>query len=94
MALLQVIQTTHGVPALYWKVSSAAFNLDGSITLRVDGYLDETARRNEYESLKSFSYTVSAVDTAKVFPSQFNVVDAYAYVKLQTEFAFGSVDVL
>lgn len=94
MALLQVIQSQHGVPALYWKLASVLFNLDGSVTIRMDGYSDETARRNGYEVLKSFSYTVNSVDMGTVFPSGFNLPDGYVYVKTQNEFLFGSVDVL
>ena len=92
MALAQIVQSQHGVPATYWKIGSVLFNLDGSCTLRVDGYGDEAARRSGYQSLKSFSSTVN--DMVTVFPSGFTVVDAYVYVKTQTEFSFGSVDLL
>jgi len=94
MALLQVVQSQYGVLAMYWKLSSVHFNLDGSVTLQVDGYGDETARRNGYDLMKSFSYTVNSVDVETVFPSGFNLPDAYAYVKTRGEFSFGSVDVL
>jgi hypothetical protein len=43
MALAQILQTPHGVPALYWKIGSATFNLNGSCTIRIDGYFDESA---------------------------------------------------
>ena len=92
MALLQIVQSHQGVPATYWKITSTVFNLDGSCTLRVDGYFDETARRDNYDSMKAFSYTVPSGDMATVFSSGFNLIAAYAYVKSQTEFAFGSVD--
>ena len=92
MALAQIVQTTQGVPATYWKVASALFNLDGSCTLRLDGYFDEAARRANYESMKQFSYTVPSGELSTVFPSGFSLVDAYAYVKAQTEFSFGAVD--
>lgn len=94
MALLQISQSQYGVIALYWKIASVLFNLDGSITIRVDGYGDEAARRSGYEPLKSFSYTVDSVDVATVFPSGFGLTDAYAYVKTRNEFSSGSVDVL
>lgn len=94
MALLQIIQTDHGIPATYWKISSATFNLDESCSLKLDGYIDESARRNNYEAMKIISYTVSEPNMTTVFPSGFNLVDAYSYVKTQTEFLFGSVDVL
>lgn len=94
MALLKAIQSQHGVSALYWKLGSVLFNLDGSITLRLDGYGDEAARRSGYEPLKSFSYTVDSVDVGTAFPSGFSLVDAYGYVKTRSEFSFGSVDVL
>lgn len=68
------------------------FNTDGSCTLRVDGYYDEAARRANYESMKGLSYTVPAGEMSTVFPSGFKIVDAYDYVKTQTEFSFGSVD--
>ena len=94
MALLQIIQSTKGVPATYWKLTSVVFNLDGSCTMRVDGYFDETARRDNYDAMKSFSYTVDSTDMATAFPSGFNLVAAYEYVKTKTEFVFGSVSVL
>jgi hypothetical protein len=93
MALLQILQSQNGVPATYWKIASAIFNLDGSCTLHIDGYFDETARRANYESMKAFSYTVPSADMATVFPSGFNLVAAYEYMKTQTEFLFGSVSV-
>ncbi len=94
MALLQRIQSQNGVPATYWKIASVVFNLSGSCTMRVDGYFDETARRENYDAMKYFSYTVESVDMATVFPTGFNLVAAYEYVKTQTEFAFDSVSVL
>ena len=94
MALLQIVQTEHGVPSTYWRIASASFNLDGSCTLKVDGYFDETARRDNYDPMKQFSYTISARDMTLVFPSGFNIIDAYEYVKTQTEFSFGSVTVI
>lgn len=92
MALLQIVQSHQGVPATYWKIGSVLFNLDGSCTLRVDGYYDEAARRQNYESMKALSYTIPSAEMATAFPSGFNLVDAYDYVKTQTEFSFGSVD--
>ena len=92
MALLKNIQTAQGVTATYWKIASVVFNLNGSYTMQVDGYYDEAARRQNYESMKSFSYTISSGDMAIVFPSGFNLVAAYEYVKTQGEFSFGSVD--
>ena len=92
MALAQIVQSTQGVPATYWKIASVLFNLDGSCTLRLDGYFDEAARRANYESMKPFSFTVPSGEVSTVFPSGFKLVDAYAYVKTQTEFSFGSVD--
>lgn len=92
MAILQTIQSQNGVPATYWKLTSVVFNLDGSCTMHVDGYFDEAARRQNYDMMKQISYTVNSTDTATVFPSGFNLVAAYAYVKTQTEFSFGSVD--
>ena len=94
MALLQIVQSHNGVPATYWKIASVLFNLDGSCTLRLDGYYDEAARRENYESMKVFLYTVPFEEMATVFPSGFNLVDAYEYVKTQTEFSFGSTDVI
>ena len=94
MALLQIIQSTKGVPATYWKLTSVVFNLDGSCTLQVDGYFDEAARRLNYDYMKQFTYTINSTDMATVFPTGFNLVDAYEYVKTQTEFVFGSVSVL
>lgn len=94
MALLQIIQSQNGVPATYWKIASIVFNLSGSCTIRVDGYFDETARRESYDAMKHFSYTVESVDMATVFPSGFNLVAAYEYVKTQSEFSFGSTDVI
>lgn len=93
MALLQIIQSQNGVPATYWKISSIVFNLSGSCTMRVDGYFDETARRDNYDALKHFLYTVELANMATVFPTGFNLVAAYDYVQTQTEFVFGSVDV-
>lgn len=93
MAILQTVQTQNGVPATYWRIASVVFNLDGSCTLRVDGYYDEAARRQNYESMKQFSHTVPSGDMATVFPSGFNLVAAYDYVKTQSEFSFGSVSV-
>ena len=94
MALLQIVQSQHGIPATYWKIQSVNFNLDGSCTIQIDGYGDEAARRNNYEALKLFSYTVNSIDFMNVFPSGFNLADAYSYVKTRSEFSFGSVDVL
>jgi hypothetical protein len=93
MALLQIIQSQNGVPATYWKISSIVFNLSGSCTIKVDGYFDETARRDNYDAMKYFSYTVDFANMATVFPTGFNLIDAYDYVKTQVEFSFGSVDV-
>jgi hypothetical protein len=93
MALLQIIQSQNGVPATYWKITSVVFNLSGSCTIKVDGYFDETARRDNYDAMKSFSYTVDPANMATAFPTGFNLVDAYDYVKTQVEFSFGSVDV-
>ena len=61
--------------------------------MKVDGYFDEIARRDNYDAMKNFSYTVESADITTTFPTGFNLVNAYDYVKLQTEFAFGSVDV-
>jgi len=94
MALLQILQSPNGVPATYWRIGSVVFNTDGSCTLRVDGFFDQTARRDNYESMKAFSYTVPSDQMATVFPSGFNLVAAYEYVKTQTEFSFGSVSVI
>lgn len=94
MAISQIVQTHNGVPATYWKVASVLFNLDGSCTLRIDGYYDEAARRANYEPMNVFSYTVPFGEMATVFPSGFNLVAAYDYVKTQTEFSFGSTDVI
>ena len=93
MALLQIIQTNDGVPATYWKISSIVFNLNGSCIIRIDGYFDETARRDNYDSMKYFSYTVDSANMATVFPTGFNLMGAYDYIKTQVEFSFGSVDV-
>jgi len=93
MALLQIIQTPNGVPATYWRIGCVNFNTDGSCTLRLDGYFDEIARRENYESMKAFSYTVPSEQMATVFPSGFSLAAAYEYVKTQTEFSFGSVSV-
>jgi hypothetical protein len=93
MALLQIIQSQNGVPATYWKITSVVFNLSGSCTIKVDGYFDETARRDNYDAMKSFSYTVDSANMATAFPTGFNLIDAYDYVKTQVEFSFGSVDV-
>lgn len=94
MAILKPIQTQQGVPATYWKITSVVFNLDGSCTLQVDGYFDEAARRQNYAPMKQFLYTVPSTDMTTSFPSGFNLVDSYEYVKSQTEFSFGSVDVI
>ena len=94
MALAQIVQTQHGAPATYWKLASVIFNLDGSYTMRLDGYFEEAARRANYECMKQFSYTVPSTEIANVFPSGFNLVDAYEYVKTQSEFSFGSVSVI
>ena len=93
MALLQIIQSQNGVPATYWKITSVVFNLSGSCTIRVDGYFDETARRDNYDAMKYFSYNVDSTNMATSFPTGFNLVDTYDYVKAQIEFSFGSVDV-
>ena len=61
--------------------------------MKVDGYFDEIARRDNYDAMKNFSYTVESADIETTFPTGFNLVNAYDYVKLQTEFSFGSVDV-
>lgn len=92
MALLQNIQSQYGVTTTYWKLTSVVFNLDGSLTMQVNGYFDEAARTQNYGVMKQFSYTVNSTDMATVFPSGFTLVAAYAYVKTQTEFSFGSVD--
>jgi hypothetical protein len=92
MAIIQTIQSQNGVPATYWKLTSVVFNLDGSCTMLVDGYFDEAARRQNYNMMKQLSYTINSTDMAAVFSSGFNLVAAYAYVKTQTEFSFGSVD--
>ena len=89
-----MIQSQNGVPANYWKITSVVFNLSGSCTVKVDGYFDETARRDNYDAMKSFSYTVDSANMATVFPSGFNLVAAYEYVKTQSEFSFGSTDVI
>jgi hypothetical protein len=93
MSILKIIQSQHGVPVTYWKITSVLFNLDGSCTLRLDGYFDEAARRQNYESIKSLSYTISSTDMTTVFPLGFDLVSAYEYVKTQSEFSFGSVSV-
>ena len=92
MALAQIVQTAQGVPATYWKITSVLFNLDGSCTLRLDGFFDEEARRQNYDPMKQFSYTVPSTEMATVFPSGFSLTAAYDYVKTQTHFSFGSVD--
>jgi hypothetical protein len=92
MALAQIVQTTQGVPATYWKITSVLFNLDGSCTLRVDGFFDEEARRQNYDPMKQFSYTVPLTEMSTVFPSGFSLTAAYDYVKTQTQFSFGSVN--
>ena len=94
MALLQIIQSQNGVPATYWKIADAIFHTDGSCTLRLDGYFDEIARRDNYECMKAFSYTVPSGNMATAFPAGFNLVAAYEYVKTQSEFSFGSMDVI
>jgi hypothetical protein len=94
MAILQIVQTQHGVPALYWRLASVAFNLNGSCTMRLDGYFDDSARRQECEIMKQITYTVQSADMATVFPSGFTRADAYAYVKTQVEFSFGASDAL
>ena len=94
MAISQIVQTHNGVPATYWKIASILFNLDGSCTLRLDGFFDEEARRQNYDPMKGLSYTVPSGEMSTVFPSGFKIVDAYDYVKTQTEFSFGSVDVI
>jgi hypothetical protein len=93
MAILQIVQSQHGVPATYWKITSVSFNLNGSCTMLVNGYFDEAARRQNYESMKSFSYTVPSAEMEIVFPSGFSLESAYQYVKTQGEFSFGSVSV-
>ena len=92
MALAQIVQTAQGVPATYWKITSVLFNLDGSCTLRLDGFFDEEARRQNYDPMKQFSYTVPPTEMSTVFPSGFSLTAAYDYVKTQTQFSFGSVD--
>lgn len=94
MALLQIIQSQNGVPATYWKLTSVSFNLDGSCSMQVDGYYDEEARRQKYDNMKQLSYTVLSADMSTAFPSGFNLVDAYNYIKTQSEFSFGSVSVI
>jgi len=93
MAILQIVQSQHGVPATYWKITSVSFNLNGSCTMLVNGYFDEAAREQNYESMKQFSYTVPSAEMEIVFPSGFNLESAYQYVKTQGEFSFGSVSV-
>jgi hypothetical protein len=93
MAILQIVQSQHGVPATYWKITSVSFNLNGSCTMLVNGYFDEAAREQNYESMKQFSYTVPSTEMEIVFPSGFNLESAYQYVKTQGEFSFGSVSV-
>jgi hypothetical protein len=93
MAILQIIQSQHGVPVTYWKITSVLFNLDGSCTIKLEGFYDEAARRQNYEFIKSFSYTVSSTDMTTVFPLGFDLVAAYEYVKTQSHFSFGSVSV-
>ena len=90
MALLQIIQTSHGVPALYWKLASATFNSNGSCTITLNGYYDENARRDNKEKMKEISYTISVDEMTTVFPTGFNMIDAYNYIKTQTEFLFGA----
>jgi hypothetical protein len=94
MALIQIVQTPHGVPALYWKIAAVTFNNSGSCTIRLDGYYDETARGRECEVLRQITYTVQPTDMPTVFPSGFTIADAYAYVKTQVEFSFAAIDVL
>jgi hypothetical protein len=94
MALIQIVQSQHGVPATYWKIACVIFNLDGSYTIKVDGYFDESSRMQKYEPMKQFSYTIPSADIPTVFPSGFNLVDAYTYLKTQSEFSFGSVSVI
>ena len=94
MAFLQIIQTSHGVPALYWKLTSVTFNLNRSCTLTLSGYYDENARLNNNEKMKEISYTVEVGDMATVFPTGFNLIDAYNYIKTQPEFSFGAESLL
>ena len=94
MALIQIVQTPHGVPALYWKIAAVTFNINGSCTIRLDGYYDETARGRECEVLRQITYTVQPTDMLTVFPSGFTVADAYAYVKTQVEFSFATIDAI
>lgn len=94
MALIQIVQTPHGVPALYWKIAAVTFSTNGSCTIRLDGYYDETARAGECEVLRQITYTVQPTDMPTVFPSGFNIVDAYAYVKTQVEFSFATIDAI
>ena len=94
MAIAQILQTPHGVPALYWKIGSATFNLNGSCTIRIDGYFDESARRQESQVMRQISYTVQPADMPTVFPSGFTIADAYAYAKTQVDFSFGAIDII
>jgi hypothetical protein len=93
MALLQIIQSENGVPATYWRITSVTFNLDCSYTLTIDGFFDESARKQNYEPLKNIVYTISKTDILTAFPSGFNIADAYNYLKTLTEFSFGSVNI-
>lgn len=94
MALIQIVQTPHGVPALYWKLASVTFNLNGSCSMRLDGYFDEAARRQECEVMKQITYTVQPAEMETVFPSGFTILGAYDYIKKQVEFSFGATDVI
>lgn len=93
MALLQIIQSENGVPATYWRITSVTFNLDDSYTLIIDGFFDESARKQNYEPLKTIVHTISKTDILTAFPSGFNITDAYNYLKTLTEFSFGSVNI-
>jgi hypothetical protein len=93
MALLQIIQSENGVPATYWRITSVTFNLDGSYTVTLDGFFDESARKQNYESLKTIVHTISKTDILTSFPLGFNLPDAYNYLKTLTKFSFGSVNI-
>jgi hypothetical protein len=93
MALVQIIQSENGVPATYWRITSVTFNLDCSYTLTVDGFFDESARKQNYNPLKIITHTIPAIEISSSFPSGFNLPDAYNYLKTLTEFSFGSVNI-
>jgi hypothetical protein len=80
MALLKPITTEHGTVALYWKITSAVFNLDGSSTIAVSGFYNQDTRNTNQTPLKILNYTIQI---------PFNLVDAYEYLKTTPEFSFG-----